>query len=266
MRAQLNVSHHTQAHAMAEQEQVWTKGVVVSNRHHTQNLFSLRIEADMAPFQAGQYTSLALESDGQRIAQPYSLLSAPGESPLEFFFYTQLDGQLSAKLSRLQSGDNVWVQAQAEGAFTLNQVPPGRDLWLLATGTGVAPFLSMLKDGALWQRFDHVVLVYAVRQWQDVVHGELIAQMQARYPDRFSFVPFVSRETVAGCVHGHIPACISNGTLERVAARSLSLAHSQLMLCGNPGMVQDALSALEQRGFVRSEAGRTGHVTLEAYW
>lgn len=251
---------------MAESEANWTEGTVVRNTHRTQNLFSLQIEANVAPFEAGQYTSLALDVDGQRVAQPYSILSAPDERPLEFFFYTQLDGQLSARLSQLKAGDRVWIQKQAEGSFTLKQVPAGKSLWLLATGTGVAPFLSMLREGSPWQRFDHVGLVYAVRHWDDIAYGDLIDACRQQYGERFSFIPFVSREKVEGCVHGHIPASITNGTLERVAGHTFSPERSQFMLCGNPGMVQDALTALEQRGFTRSSNGDSGHITLEAYW
>lgn len=245
---------------------LWIKGTIATNTHRTQNLFSLRIDADLAPFRAGQYTSLALDIDNQRVAQPYSILSAPGECPVEFFFYTNLDGQLSTELARLQSGDSVWIQQQPEGNFTLGQVPSSDDLWLLATGTGVAPFLSILATAEPWERFAHVVLVYAVRQWCDLGYGDLIEQLQQRYPGQFTFVPFVSREKIENTVHGHIPASISNGTLERVANRTMNVRTSQFMLCGNPGMVQDAAISLEQKGFVRNKDGTTGQITLESYW
>jgi len=251
---------------MAELKPEWIEGKVAANTHRTQNLFSLQIEADVAPFKAGQYTSLAMNIDGEQVAQPYSILSAPGERPLEFFFYTQLDGQLSARLSALQVGDSVLVQQLPEGAFTLDSVPQGKDLWLLATGTGVAPFLSLLQTAEVWERFEHVVLVYAVRQWNDIAYSEMIDGFKKDYPGRFHFVPFVSREKVSDTIHGHIPASISNGTIERVAGRTLSLEDSQIMLCGNPGMVQDALVALEQKGFTRSVDGKSGQITLEAYW
>jgi len=251
---------------MAELKPAWIEGVVAANTHRTQNLFSLQIEADLAPFKAGQYTSLALDIDGERVGQPYSILSAPSERPLEFFFYTQLDGKLSARLSSLQVGDSVFVQQLPEGGFTLDNVPQGNDLWLLATGTGVAPFLSLLRTPEAWQRFEHIILVYAVRQWDDIAYSELIDSLKNEYPERFRFVPFVSREKVDDTIHGHIPASITNGTIERVAGRILSHSDSQIMLCGNPGMVQDALAALEQKGFTRSVDGKTGQITLEAYW
>jgi len=251
---------------MTELKADWTEGTVVSNIHWTKNLFSLRIRADVAPFKAGQYTSLGLDIGTERIAQPYSILSAPDEQILEFFFYTHLDGQLSARLAHLQTGDSLWVQQLPAGGFTLKQVPAGKELWLLASGTGVAPFLSMLKTAEPWQRFEHIVLVYAVRQWADIAYGELIETWQQQYPEQFHFVPFVSREKLPQAVHGHIPACISNGTLEMIAGRPMSLTDSQFMLCGNPGMVQDGLAALEQRGFSRSQHGSSGNITLEAYW
>ncbi|MDP1932085.1 MAG: ferredoxin--NADP reductase [Gammaproteobacteria bacterium] len=244
----------------------WIEGMVSGNVHLTQNLFSLRIEADLAPFTAGQYTSLALDVDGQRISQPYSILSAPGQQPVEFFFYTNPEGQLSIELGKLQTGDSVWIQEQAEGNFTLEQVPSSDCLWLLATGTGVAPFLSMLLTPEPWKRFRHVVLVYAVRQWEDLGYGDLIKGLQQAHVDQFTFVPFVSREKIEGSIHGHIPASITNGTLERVAGRNMTLPNSQFMLCGNPGMVQDATVALEQKGFNRHGDGVSGQITLESYW
>ena len=242
----------------------WLEGVIVGNTHWTQNLFSLRIQADLSPYQAGQYTSLGLTIDGERVSQPYSILSAPGTRPVEFFFYTNLDGQLSTQLARLQPGDTVWVQDRPAGRFTLRQVPDGDNLWLLATGTGVAPFLSILQTAEPWQRFQRVVLVYAVRQQVDLAYGELIDNLQQAWAERFVFAPVISRENVEGSIHGHIPASISDGVLESSAGLSMS-PRSQFMLCGNPGMVQDATRALEERGFTRSANG-TGNITIESYW
>jgi len=242
----------------------WLEGVIVSNTHWTQNLFSLRIQADISPYVAGQYTSLGLTLDGERVAQPYSILSAPGNQPVEFFFYTNLDGQLSTQLAKLQPGDTLWVQDHPEGQFTLKQVPEGDDLWLLATGTGVAPFLSILQTAEPWQRFKRVILVYAVRQQADLVYGDLIQALEEAHAGRFVFAPVISRENVEGIINGHIPACITNGVLESSTGIPISPG-SQLMLCGNPGMVQDATTALEERGLHRSSNG-TGNITIESYW
>jgi ferredoxin--NADP+ reductase len=272
MRAQFNRldCQKRQATRMTDNKAAWIKGVVADNKHLTSNHFSLRIDAAIAPFLAGQYTSLGLPcSEGDQlaeVAQPYSILSAPGAQPIEFFCHTTPDGSLSSDLQKLQKGDNVWIQQQPEGSFTLKQVPSAKQLWMIATGTGVAPFLSMLCTPEPWQRFEYVILVYAMRKWQDLGYGELIEQLRREHPQQFHFIPFVSREKVANTIHGHIPACITNGTLERVAGQAMSPQGSQFMLCGNPGMVQDATVALEQKGYSRHSVQARGQITLESYW
>ena len=244
----------------------WIKGVVAANTHWTENLFSLQVEADLQHFVAGQYTSLGLEPGGSGKTQPYSILSAPQRRPYEFFFYTNLDGELSTELARLKGGDELWIQDTPEGLFTLEQVAPADDLWLLAAGTGVAPFFSMLQTPEIWQRYQHVVLVYAVRAIADMCYKSLIEELQRSHPQQFSFVPFVSREVCANTLHGHIPVAITNGELETYAKRQLHPEKSQIMLCGNPGMVQDANTALKLRGFTENQSNCSGQITFEAYW
>ncbi|MDX1491866.1 MAG: ferredoxin--NADP reductase [Pseudohongiellaceae bacterium] len=251
---------------MTQAQDQWLKATVVSKVHRTNNLFSLRLDAPIADFKAGQYISIGLKVDGNLIEQPYSILSAPGQSPLEFFLYTNLDGELSSLLGELQPGDHATVKAQAEGGFTLDAVPSCKDLWLLATGTGVAPFLSILQQGDVWKRFERIVLVYAVRLWEDLGYEPLIQQWLTEHPEQFKFVPFVSREKVDNTIHGHIPASLSNGSLERMAGIELSHDDSQLMLCGNPGMVQDAVAVLEEKGFTLNGPEQKGHITHESYW
>ena len=244
----------------------WIKGVVAANTHWTENLFSLQIDADLQPFVAGQYTSIGLGSGESCKAQPYSILSSPLRRPCEFFFYTNLDGELSTQLARLKSGDELWIQNKPEGTFTLEQVAPADDLWLLATGTGVAPFFSMLQTPEIWQRYKHVVLVYAVRTMADICYKSLIEELQKSNPQQFSYVPFVSRENCPDSIQGHIPAAITSGELEDFARRQLHPETSQIMLCGNPGMVKDANEALKLRGFTENQANCTGQITFEAYW
>lgn len=244
----------------------WITGRIVSNTHWTRNLFSLKVDADIRRFTAGQYINLALDVDGRRVSDPYSILSAPGERPLEFFLYTHLEGDLSTALARSRAGDTVWIESEAGGDFTLEQITPAQTLWLLATGTGVAPFVSMLKTDQPWQRFDHVILVYAARVLDDLCYTGVFDELRKHDPERFSFLPFLSREHSAGCLHGHIPAAIADGSLEAAAGRSLDPRDNQIMLCGNPGMIRDAVSRLEHRGFAENRPGRPGQLTFESYW
>jgi ferredoxin--NADP+ reductase len=244
----------------------WVQGTVIENIHWTQNLFSLRINAPVDNFKAGQFTSLGLDIDGERTARPYSFLSAPGEQPLEFFFYTATDGILSNAMVALQTGDTIFVKCEANGFFTLDEVPSAKVLWLLGTGTGVAPYFSMLKTAEPWQRFERVVLVHAVRQQSDLRYQELIEELRQAHGERFIFQAFVSREDVEGTIRGRIPEAISNGELERNTGIKITANDSQLMLCGNPEMVSDTTEALKARGLTKNRRRTPGQITVEKYW
>lgn len=246
----------------------WTRGTVVHNRHWTENLFSLTIDADIASFRAGQYTSLALDIDGQRVGDPYSILSAPDERPLEFFLYTRLEGDLSTSLRQLQPGDSLWVDRQPAGGFTLDTVPDNEELWLLATGTGVAPFLSMLRTEEPWLRFHRIILVYAVRYHRDLRYLDLFDTLHRQYPGRFTFIPVVSREPLPDTLSGHIPERLADGTLQQASGQTLTPAGSQVMLCGNPGMIRDTTRFLRQCGFRDGDHNSTaqGCLHYESYW
>lgn len=244
----------------------WIEGKVVESTHWTPILFSLKIDAETKPFRAGQFTSLALEIDGERIARPYSFISAPHIDPKEFFFYTATNGQLSNELVKLKVGDAVWVKEQPNGFFVLDEIPQAEDLWMLATGTGIAPFLSILETEEVWTRFKHVVLVQAVRSAQDLLYQEQISRIGERQGAQFSHQTFVSRETVIDSFKGRIPAALENGELESATGLTLETHTSQIMLCGNPGMVKDASDVLKARGFSKNRRRTPGQLTTENYW
>ena len=244
----------------------WIQGTVVGNTHWTENLYSLKINAEIDTFVAGQFTSLALDIGGERIARPYSFLSAPGQSPLEFFFYTATGGILSNAMLELQAGDPIWLKKKANGFFTLSEVPDSRDLWMFGTGTGIAPFFSILKTAEPWERFERVISVHGVRANADLRYQELIENIQRDRPEQLLFKAFVTREEVPGTYHGRIPAAIADGKLEEVCGLELSPENSQIMLCGNPDMVKDTVEILKERGFKKNRRRTPGQVTVENYW
>jgi len=244
----------------------WIQGTVTDNIHWTENLYSLKIDADIGKFTAGQFTSLALDIEGERVARPYSFLSAPGQQPLEFFFYTATGGVLSNAMLDLEAGDSIWLKKQANGFFTLSEVPDARDLWMFGTGTGIAPFFSILKTEEPWQRFDKVILIHGVRTAADLRYQELIEEFQGSRGEHFQFKAFVTREIVPDAHLGRIPAAIADGTLESLCATQLSPEDSQIMLCGNPDMVKDAVQVLKDRGFKKNRRRTPGQITVENYW
>jgi ferredoxin--NADP+ reductase len=244
----------------------WLEGRVVGQTRWTERLCSLQVQAPLERFEAGQFTKLALHIDGERVARPYSLVNAPGAGPLEFYYNVVESGPLSPRLARLQAGDALEVAPNPAGFLVLREVPEAENLWLLATGTGLGPFLSILRTEAPWQRFRRVTLVHATRLQADQAYRELIETVAREHGERFAFVPFVSRETAPGALTGRVPAAIVDGRLERAAQADLSAARSHVMLCGNPDMVKDVTTALEARDMRKHRRRAPGHITVETYW
>jgi ferredoxin/flavodoxin---NADP+ reductase len=150
------------------------------------------------------------------------------------------------------------VAPNPAGFLVLSEVPDAETLWLVSTGTGLAPFLSILRTDT--SRFRNVVLVHAVRHAQELAYRELIGTTRARY------VTFVSREKAPGSLEGRIPAAILDGRLEAAAGVKLSAETSHVMLCGNPQMLKDAQAALAQRGLRKHKRRVPGHIAVESFW
>lgn len=243
----------------------WLQGTVVGWRGWTESLVSLQVEAAIEPYRAGQFIKLALEIDGEVVGRPYSLVNPPQARPLEFCFGIVPGGPLSGRLARLRAGDPVLVAPRAAGFLTVEEVPPARDLWLVATGTGIGPFLSILRCEAPWQRFAHVVLVQAARRAAELLYGEPIRALAAARGSRFRFVPFVSREATDFALPGRVPTAIADGALEARAGVAIS-TESHFMLCGNPRMVDDVTAVLATRGLRKHQRKNPGHISVENYW
>ena len=248
----------------------WLTGRVVENRRWTEALFSLRVEGAPLGFEAGQFVRIALDlnpgDEASRIARPFSFVNPPGQDILEFYGIVVPEGPLSPRLARLRPGDALHVARNPAGFLVLSEVPDTQTLWLVSTGTGIAPFLSMLQTDVPWQRFRHVVLVHAVRHAPELVYRELIGAIMAARQAQFRYVTFVSREAAAGSLEGRIPAAIRDGRLERAAGLPLDAQGSHVMLCGNPEMLKDAQAALAERGLRKHRRRAPGHISVESFW
>ena len=238
----------------------WLAGRVIENRHWTESLFSLRVEDAPLGFRAGQFVRIALDVDGQRVARAFSFVNPPQDPVLEFYGVIVPEGPLSPRLARLGAGATLYVAANPAGFLTLSEVPDAETLWFLATGTGLAPFLSILRTDDPWRRFRNIVVVHAVRHASELTYQELIRQTRARY------VTFVSREKASGSLAGRIPAAIADGRLEQAAGLKLAAETSHVMLCGNPQMLKDATTALVARGMRKHRRRTPGHITVESFW
>jgi len=238
----------------------WLTGTVIENRHWTETLFSLRVEGATLGFEAGQFVRIALDIKGERVARAFSFVNPPQDPALEFYGVIVPEGPLSPRLAKLRAGDALQVAANPAGFLVLSEVPDTETLWLVSTGTGLAPFLAILRTEALWKRFRNVVLVHAVRYAKELTYRELITGTGAKY------VTFVSRESAPGSLAGRIPAAIADGRLAAAAGLRLAPENSHVMLCGNPQMLKDATAALVARGMRKHRRRASGHITVESFW
>ncbi|MGQ0547009.1 MAG: ferredoxin--NADP reductase [Betaproteobacteria bacterium] len=239
----------------------WLEGTVVENKHWTDALFSLRVTGVQLSFEAGQFVRIALDIGGERVARPFSFVNPPQGPLLEFYGVVVPEGPLSPRLEKLAAGERLYVASNPAGFLVLREVPDAQTLWLVSTGTGIAPYLSILRTETPWRRFKNVVLVHAVRYARELVYREVIAQLPG-----LKYVTLVSREGHPGSLAGRIPAAIRDGRLERTAGVVLDAASSHVMLCGNPQMLKDAAAALAERGMRKHRRRNPGHITVESFW
>src|SRR5205809_128786 len=166
--------------------------------------------------------------------------------------------QVEADIARFEAGQFA--------KLALSEIPEGENLWLISTGTGVGPFLSILKTEGPWQRFKQVVLVHAVRYAEELTYRDSVSRLLGEHGEQMRMVSFVSRESIPGALHGRIPLAIEEGRLEAAAEVVLSAKTSQVMICGNPEMVTDTSAALVRRGMKKHRRREPGQITVENYW
>ena len=243
----------------------WIDGVIVDNRQWSDRLFSLRIEAPLGKFKAGQFVRVALDIDGEQVARPYSLVNAPDEEVLEIYFDIVPDGLLTKSMATLKKGDTIKVADNPSGFLTIDEVPDVENLWLIATGTGIGPFLSSLKTDEPWRRFKNVVLVHSVRLSEDLTYADTISRLLGEHPGQMRFVSLVTRESVEGSINARVTTVIENGELEKTAGVALSSDTSHIMLCGNSGMITGVTELLVTRGMRKHKRREPGHISTEKY-
>jgi ferredoxin/flavodoxin---NADP+ reductase len=209
--------------------------------------------------------NLGLHLPSGFVSRSYSLASAPGE-PLEVLLARVGEGALTPALFDLRQGSRVSLDPKPQGFFTFDYVPPHRELWLVATGTGLGPFLSMLRSGAAFAQASRVILAHGVRGPLELAHRQELEALSDDRGSSFRYVPVLSREHEAGALHGRVTQVLASGELERRVDTSIAPETAHVMLCGNPAMIDDAIALLAPRGLRRHRQRTPGHITTEKYW
>jgi ferredoxin--NADP+ reductase len=250
----------------------WTAEHVLSMRWWTPALLSFRTTRYRGfRFTPGHYTRLGLGAGDDLVWRPYSVASAAYDDFLEFIAVLVPGGAFSEPLRRLRVGDTIRVDKASYGFLTVDQLAPGKDLWMLSSGTGLGPFLSILRDPTIWQSYERLIVAHSVRHsselaWRDEIagirNGELFAEAKAT----LTYLPVVTREPGATELTERIPLLLADGRLEAAAACPLDVATSRVLVCGNPEMTRELRQALTARGFATNRRGIPGQMAFEKYW
>jgi len=210
----------------------WIETEVIEHIKWTDSLASLKFKGAVLPYTSGQFTKVGLEIDGELVSRPYSYVSSPNDDFLEI----------------------VYVN-----------VPDGKNLWMLATGTGLGVFISLLRTSDPWQRFENIVLVHGVRNSNELIYQDQINEFDKMNPGKFKYVQTVTREEKEGCLNMRIPAGLDSKMIQKSANLEIN-QDSQIMICGNPDMINDTVELLGKQGLERNRRSKPGNITLEKYW
>ena len=238
------------------------------------NLFSFKTTRNPSyRFIAGQFARLGVTGDnGELVWRAYSICSAPYDDFLEFYSIVVPDGAFTSRLSQLKVGDQVLLEKKNYGYLTTDRFECGKDLWLLSTGTGLAPFLSILQEFDTWEQYENIVLVHSVRYRHELAYEEFIQSFQqnplfADYAHKLKYVQVVTRDSVErSLLNARITELLNDGRLEAHVGLPIEPERSRIMICGNPDMVQETRQLLIERGLNLSLRGKPGHLAVENYW
>lgn len=247
---------------------------VTSVTHYTDTLFSFTCTRDPAfRFVNGQFAMIGLMVDGKPLLRAYSMVSSNYDEHLEFFSIKAPNGPLTSRLQHLRVGDSVLIGRKPTGTLIQSSLLPGRTLYLCATGTGLAPFMSVIRDPDVYERFETIVLIHGTRLLAEQAYADVITRdlpndefLGEMVREKLKFYPTVTREAhLPPNVHtGRLTGLLASGDLQRTFGLCpLDKATDRVMICGSPAMLADLVAMLEARGFEEGANNRPGHYVIE---
>ncbi len=243
---------------------------ILSIHHWTDRLFTFTTTRDPAlRFSNGHFTMLGLRVNNKPLLRAYSIVSANCEEHLEFLSIKVADGPLTSRLQHVQPGDSVIVGRKPTGTLVVDYLLPGRRLYLLATGTGLAPFMSIVRDPQTYERFEQIVLIHGVRKSDELAYHDLLAEHLPAHEylgemvrAQLRYYPTVTREPYKNM--GRVTHLIEGGKLfQDLQLPEMSPAEDRVMICGSPSMLRDLKHILEGKGFKEGSTSRPGDFVIE---
>lgn len=243
---------------------------VTSVHHWTDRLFSFKTTRNAGfRFKNGHFTMIGLEREGKPLMRAYSLASANYEDELEFFSIKVPDGPLTSELQKIQVGDSLLVNSKSTGTLVQDNLLPGKHLYLIATGTGLAPFLSIIRDPEIYEQYDKVILTHGCRYTEELAYRELITEHLPQHEylgdsvrDKLIYYPTVTREKFDN--NGRLTDLLRNGKLTAdIGLPPFNVEDDRFMICGSPSMLKDICELLDSRGLRESRHGEAAHYVIE---
>jgi ferredoxin/flavodoxin---NADP+ reductase len=243
---------------------------VLTVRHWNEELFSFNATRDPAfRFKNGQFTMIGLEVDGRPLVRAYSMVSANYDEELEFFSIKVQNGPLTSRLQHIRPGDKILVGKKPTGTLVLDNLRDGKRLYLLSTGTGLAPFMSIIRDPETYERFEKIVLVHGCRQVSDLAYRERLTKdlledefLGDLVREKLVYYPTVTREQFIH--HGRITDLMTTGKMfDDIGVPHLSREEDRVMLCGSPAMLAGLRATLIRRGWEEGNMGEPGDFVIE---
>jgi ferredoxin--NADP+ reductase len=243
---------------------------VLSVHHWNDSLFSFTTTRNAAfRFRNGHFVMMGLEVDGRPLLRAFSLAGANYDEHLEFYSIKIPDGALTSRLQHIEPGQPLLVGRKPTGTLLVENLRPGKRLYLLATGTGLAPFLSIIRDPATYERYEKVVIAHGVRRVSDLAYRSLIEDELPNHElvgdqvrEQLLYYPTVTREPYRN--QGRINELVEGGKLASdLSLPAVDAEHDRFMLCGSPAMLKDLVGVLEAKGFDEANSDRRGSYVLE---
>ncbi|MCS0584160.1 ferredoxin--NADP reductase [Massilia pinisoli] len=243
---------------------------VLSVHHWTDRLFSFTTTRDPGfRYQSGQFAMIGLDVDGRPLMRAYSMVSPHYDEQLEFLSIKVPDGPLTSRLQNIRVGDAILVGRKASGTLLSQNLLPGKHLYLLGTGTGLAPFMSIVQDPDIYDKFDKVILVHGCRHASELAYQQRIAAdlpnhefLGEMVAGRLLYYPTVTREPFEN--QGRIPDLLTSPQFyDKLGVPPLDIDHDRFMLCGSPAMLKDTVEVLQAHGLTEGNMSHPGHYVIE---